>query len=1096
MNIWEKSRSLLTFRVKLVVVLAALSVAPLIWVGVAVQHQISEAMDLTVQTSNQSQLAALTAHVSEQVETLRQEATQASRFPAIRGILRARAADGYDAEGGSTEEQWRQRLGEIFASHLETHGNMTKIRLLDSRGMELMRVIRTGGVVKQTPESRLQDKSERYYVLESLVTRDGECYVLRLDLDEENGEIVLPRTPVLRAAVPIWIDGDLQGIVVVSTNPAQLLAGMEEVSFGAIVLADEDGFYLYHPEADKLFARQLGGSALITDDWPELGSLDPPPSSTIVRGEKTLQWTRIPVDGARSARAWVLGVEWTPEQYYASHFQIGDIVLGTAVTVGLVAIILALVVALFWARPLRALSDAARRLRGGDFSVRVPDWRGDELGEVGRAFNAMAIELGKHTGDLETQIDLKTAALRKTEARNRGILEASTDGILLVDGQRRIVMTNPAVHSLTGYSAGELDGEPVEVLVPASAVDHESLVADYFRAPFARQMGGGKAALDIRVRRKDGSHFPADISLSPLQTDGGQFVSAVVRDVSEREAAEAELARHRQNLEELVAKRTADLRKLSEAVEQSPVTVVITDKSGAIEYVNPMFTETTGYSREAALNQNPRILKSGNLPDSHYANLWSTITAGEIWRGEFINVDVNGREFWEQASISPIRDSEGEITHYVAVKEDITDQKRVAVELAEARDAADAANRAKSDFLARMSHEIRTPMNAVMGMTHLLQSTVLSDKQRDYAGKIDVSTRSLLRIINDILDFSKIEAGKLDIEKVGFNLNKVLEAIRSMMGSRAHEKGLQLVFAVERDVPHGLTGDVTRLEQVLVNLVSNAVKFTSSGQVLVEVAVVSRAGDEVTLQFSVSDTGPGLTEEQISRLFQPFMQADGTTTRRFGGTGLGLAICKRLVKLMGGEIGVRSTLGQGSTFHFTVLLKENSDEANEDLEQARLLEGIRVLVVDDNSAVRASLGEYLEGFCCMADGAASIDEAMSAIKSLWVGSKETYGIVLIDCSMTGKNGTDSPSPFQDIPIEKRPRIIVTGQGRCCEDEEWQRKRESWADAFLEKPVNQSLLLDAIMTALGERIRVEKARLTGPVDHSSVHGRRILLARVS
>ena len=364
-----------------------------------------------------------------------------------------------------------------------------------------------------------------------------------------------------------------------------------------------------------------------------------------------------------------------------------------------------------------------------------------------------------------------------------------------------------------------------------------------------------------------------------------------------------------------------NLKKLSRAIESSPVSVVITDTHGTIEYVNSKFNEVTGYTVEEAIGQNSRVFKSGDLPKSYYKELWDTILSGKVWRGRFINKRKNGEDFWESASISPIMDEEGEITHFVAVKQDITERKHMEQEILAAKEKAEEATRAKSDFLANMSHEIRTPMNAVIGMSHLALKTELTPKQQDYLNKIQSSANSLLGIINDILDFSKIEAGKLDMESTEFNLDDLLDNLANLVTVKAQEKeDLEVLFATASEVSRFLVGDPLRLGQVLINLANNAVKFTESGEIVVSTELLELAETGLTIKFSVRDTGIGLTKEQISKLFQSFSQADTSTTRKFGGTGLGLTISKQLVEMMGGEIWVESEPGQGTTFSFTANL--------------------------------------------------------------------------------------------------------------------------------------------------------------------------------
>ena len=653
-----------------------------------------------------------------------------------------------------------------------------------------------------------------------------------------------------------------------------------------------------------------------------------------------------------------------------------------------------------------------------------------------------------------------------------------------------------------------------------------------------------------------------------------------------------------QTITRRVQEATSELKKVSEAVEQSPVSVMITAKDGTIEYVNPTFSEVTGYSEDEAIGQNPRVLKSGNSPKSYYKELWDTILSGNIWHGEFINRKKSGEEFWESASISPIVNDEGEITHFVAVKQDtterkeaeealreseerfrslvmnvpgiiyrclndahwtmkyisdaveqltgypasdflenrvrsyasivhpddqdrvdeeiqaanakdesfvieyriirsdsqirwvterghvkrdekggkehihggifdITERKELEDELVLAKQAADDANKAKSDFLANMSHEIRTPMNAVIGMSHLALKTDLSPKQRDYMKKIQSSANSLLGIINDILDFSKIEAGKLDIESVDFNLDDVLDNLGSLVSVKALEKeDLEVLFATAQDVPRFLVGDPLRLGQILINFANNAVKFTDSGEIVVSTQLVKKNKDRVTLQFSVSDTGIGLTEEQISNLFQSFSQADTSTTRKFCGTGLGLAISKKLANIMDGEIWVNSQPGKGSTFSFTAVFGLGREDVKKRFIPAPNLRGLKVLVVDDNPTSRNILRDMLESLSFEVHLAATGQEGISEIEK--ADKDKPFGMVIMDWKMPGMDGIEVSKRIKENPnLKNVPHIVmVTAYGR---EEVMQKAEKIGLDGFLLKPVSPSVLFDTIIQAHGEEV---------------------------
>ncbi len=372
----------------------------------------------------------------------------------------------------------------------------------------------------------------------------------------------------------------------------------------------------------------------------------------------------------------------------------------------------------------------------------------------------------------------------------------------------------------------------------------------------------------------------------------------------------------------------------------------------------------------------------------------------------------------------------------------------------------------KSLFLANMSHEIRTPMNAIIGLSYLALKTPLNAKQRDYVSKIHGAGTSLLGVINDILDFSKIEAGKLDLETTDFQIEDVISAVVTLTAQKAHDKGLEFLADVSHAIPDHLRGDPLRLGQVLTNLVNNAVKFTEQGEVRLKIELLERAGDKVALKFSVSDTGIGMTREQAAKLFQPFTQADMSTTRKHGGTGLGLTIARRLVELMAGNIWLESEPGQGTTFHFIAWFELAAVTASRRIVPERLTR-LRVLIVDDNAAAREILQEPLRGIVGHVDVVASGAEAIASVKQM--DATAPYDLVFMDWRMPGMDGLEASRRIkEDATVSRPPAIVlVTAFGREEVREEAERIQ---LDGFLVKPVTKSMIVDTLVNLFGDARR--------------------------
>ncbi|MGN7613843.1 response regulator [Magnetococcales bacterium HHB-1] len=482
--------------------------------------------------------------------------------------------------------------------------------------------------------------------------------------------------------------------------------------------------------------------------------------------------------------------------------------------------------------------------------------------------------------------------------------------------------------------------------------------------------------------------------------------------------------------------------------------------------------------------------KTMGLEISLKSRLSETPTLGSIETldDNFLVMEVNSSGMYQVNQES----QEGHFVGTVGIIRDISDRKKVEAELRKAKEAAISASRSKSDFLANMSHEIRTPMNAVLGMTHLALQTDLDEKQFDYLSKIQTSAKALLGIINDILDFSKIEAGKLDMEAVPFRLDEVIENLINLINVKAEEKGLELLISTPPDIPLSLVGDPLRLGQVLTNLSNNAVKFTDEGEIIIQTRIEKRAKDKITLHFSVQDTGIGLSEQQIDRLFQAFSQADTSTTRKYGGTGLGLTICQRLVTMMNGKIWVESEPGKGSSFQFTAQFGL-PEKAQEKYTPKIDLSNINVLVVDDSEIARTFLRQTLESFSCRVY---TVDSGEAALETVRKNAEENkkFDLILMDWRMKGMDGIEAARVIKtDQTLSSPPTIIMVSS--FCREEIQECAINSGIDAFLAKPLTPSILINTLNQILAPQeapLKKRKKTKEEPFNLKAIQGARILL----
>jgi PAS domain S-box-containing protein len=690
-------------------------------------------------------------------------------------------------------------------------------------------------------------------------------------------------------------------------------------------------------------------------------------------------------------------------------------------------------------------------------------------------------------------------ALRQSEERYRLVAQATNEAIWDSDVLADRQIWNGAVETMFGYPPG-LQTNAAWWEEHVHPEDRERVLAGIEEVI---NNGGEMWSEEYRFRRADGEYSTVVDRAYVDRDERGEPVRMIgsMMDITERRKAEEEIRHLNQSLERRVEERTEELKdalaELRDSEERYALVVKGSNdgiydwniRTGEIFWNERLF-EMFGLSRFEYTPTFEGFLELVHPDDRQ--RLMEGITA-HLEQGAEFDMELRYRHSSGEYRVCDTRgqaqrDEAGVPIRMAGIATDITERKkaeekirrlneeleervkertlqleRAMSELKRARDEAESANRAKSEFLANMSHEIRTPMNGVIGMTSLVLDTDLSAEQREYAETIRISGENLLNIINDILDFSKIESGRMDFETIDFDLGTTVEDAIGLHAEQAYAKGLELASLIESDVPRSLRGDPGRLTQVLTNILGNAIKFTEEGEVVLRVQLAEESSNAAMVRFEVKDTGIGMTEEQCSRIFQSFAQADASTTRRYGGTGLGLAISKQLVEMMGGEIEAESELGHGSTFWFTVRLEKQPADALRHLLSPRAdLHDLRVLVVDDNETNRKIVHEHVISWG-MKNGMA--EDSQSALQKLSgaAESGEPYDLAIIDLNMPEMGGMELARRIKADPAISSTRLLLlTSVGLRGEAE--QAKRVGFS-AYLTKPVRQSQLYNAIATVV-------------------------------
>jgi len=684
-----------------------------------------------------------------------------------------------------------------------------------------------------------------------------------------------------------------------------------------------------------------------------------------------------------------------------------------------------------------------------------------------------------------------TEALVAAERRMRRRVEMMSEVLFETDPGGRLVFLNGAWTRTLGFAEQRSLGRPILEFVHMEDRAQWTTMMD--AAPH-HPIGERR---QLRLRRAEGDLAWVEVSVARI-SEGGMV--GVFHDITRQKGVQDELER------------------LSIVASSTDNMVLITDAQGRTEWVNRAFTERTGYQLIDLIGRKPGQVLQGEGTDLEaVARMREAIEEGRSVREEVLNYTRLGEPYWAGVQITPILDQQGQVSRFISVQSDTTERKRQeqaileqkleleervlsrTAELARAKELAEAATEAKGAFLANMSHEIRTPLNAIVGLSHLCLQTTLTTKQRDYLVKTERAARSLVRIVNDILDFSKIEAGGLVFEHAALRMPDVLANVEAVVGQLARDKGISFETRLAAEVPAAMLGDALRLEQVLVNLCGNAVKFTPSGTVTLRVGLQSTAGDAVTLHFEVQDTGVGMTEQQMSRLFQAFTQADNSITREFGGTGLGLAISKRLVERMNGQIWVHSEPGVGSTFSFTVQLELGPAGTPAPvpspaprpllLSMRQQHAGARILVAEDNEFNQQVVRELLEAFGAEVIVVGSGRQALEQLSD-----SPQVDLVLMDMQMPDMDGLEATRRIRQTPALSHLVVLAMTANATADDRS--RCEQAGMNDFQTKPLIPTQLYQMLARWLPRRAGQAGSTDTAPPAVAAAPEPAIELERLS
>ena len=851
------------------------------------------------------------------------------------------------------------------------------VRWVDSHGMELVRVDRRGDDPVPVASSDLKNMSAHYSYKASIRLKPGELYQSNLDLNVENGVVEVPHKPTIRMAIRLpVVDGRDQGIIMVNLNVQHIFNDLRRnlMPGGGIknyMLLNPAGYWLMTPNAEDAWGFMFGRNATLARSNPaEWAQISAHKTGQIMLSSGLWSWTTInpgmlKTGSVKSAEQWKLVTHTTSQEIALLQWQQWRFLL----IVTVVSLLLLGVGVYFYNKLLLEKMQSDNELK----LVKVNRAVEDKL-----SLALTAARLGAFHWNVASGVFSWTDEFRNIFGISQELEPGYDNWLSLLHPEDREAAALQVHHAMENRS--EYDAE------------YRILLSDH----------------SVRWIAAKGRFYYGE--------DGSpQLMECVASDITEQKRNEIEIHRLNSDLEQRIEERTEKLReseqKLRSISDYANDAIIMMDDLARITYWNPAAEKIFWYSSTEALGNTLHDL----LAPKRYHNDFNMGYPGFLRTGEgsamgksrdLFAIRKDGQEIAVSVSSSAVFLNDA--WHAIGIVHDIQERLIYEKELEEARGAAETANKAKSEFLSNMSHEIRTPMNGIIGMMQLMEYTSLDEEQREYVDAINSSSHNLLRLINDILDLSKIEAGKIELEQHEFSFRATVSDVVNTQISLVHRKGLQLITDIPDEIPDNLIGDQLRLKQIILNFLSNAIKFTDSGSIAIAVTMHQEADSLTTIRIGVTDSGIGISVGAIQKIFEPFSQADSSTTRKFGGTGLGLTICRQLAELMGGKIEVESTAGVGSTFSVVVpfvvssVSVKHQEKRNRETSHLKW-EGrsLRILVVDDNEINQNIAGYLLKkagiDYVLASDGQEALD--------VWL--EFTFDLILMDVHMPVMNGIEA-----------------------------------------------------------------------------------------